>query len=245
MSNDNFYSEENDSPEEFSAQPKKGMSTGVKVLLILMGIGGICALLCCGGIFYAVKQSEFKMTEKKDEIIEIQNEITQITIPNSFKPQAGMSMNIMGTSVRMAMYEEESKQGALVLMSLGIPDDGMVDMEQEFRKSMRQNNQNQRELNITKTEQREFTIKGQKVNFDFAEGTDQNDKKFHQVQGVFAGKNGPAFLFIQIAAKNYNEEQIVKMIESIEGSEKTPTKKPTKEATKEAPKEVTPQKKKD
>ena len=189
--------------------------TFVKVLLILTGVGGICLILCCGGIFWAVKNSEFKMTEKKEDIIEIQNEIAQITIPDTFKPQAGMSMNIMGTSVRMAIYEEKSKDGALVLMSLGIPDDGMVDMEQEFRKSMKQQNQNQRELTITKTEEREFTIKGQKVNFEFSEGTDQNDKKFHQVQGVFAGKNGPAFFFLQIADKSYHDEEIVKMIESI------------------------------
>jgi len=248
MSNDNFYSEENDSqPEEFSAQPKKGMSTGVKVLLILMAVGGVCLALCCGGIFWAVKNSEFKMTEKKEDIIAIQNEIVQITIPDSFKPQAGMSMNIMGTSVRMAIYEEESKQGALVLMSLGIPNDGMVDMEQEFRKSMKQQNQNQRELTITKTEQREFTINGQKVKFDFAEGTDQNDKKFHQVQGVFAGNNGPAFFFLQIADESYNDEQIVKMIKSIKESPKDLTKESPKEATekapKETPKEVLPEKK--
>ena len=240
MSDDNFYSEENDShPEEFSAQPKKGMSTGVKVLLILMGVGSIVLLLCCGGIFMAVKNSEFKVTEKKEDIIGIQNEIVQITIPDSFKPQMGMSMNIVGTNVRMAVYEEEAKQGALVLMSLGIPNDGMVDMEQEFRKSMKQQNQNQRELTITKTEEREFTIKGQKVKFDFAEGTDQNDNKFHQVQGVFAGKNGPAFFFLQIADESYNEEQIVKIIESIKESPKEGTKKDPQKA----PKEVLPEKK--
>lgn len=216
MSNDNFYSEENDfQPEEFSAPPKNGMSTGVKVLLVLSGAGLLCMLLCCGGLFYVAKQADFKMTEKKEEIIEIQNDITDITIPDSFKPQAGMSVNVVGTRIRMAIYEEENKQGALILMSLGMLDDGMVDMEQEFRKSLKQQNQNQRELNITKEEQREFTIKEQKVKFNFAEGTDKNGKEFHQITGVFSGNNGAAFLFLQVASENYNEEEIVKMIESI------------------------------
>ncbi|WP_339729357.1 hypothetical protein [uncultured Gimesia sp.] len=216
MSDDNFYSEENDSqPDEFSAQPKQGMSTGVKVLLIFLGVGGICLLLCCGGLYYAFRSTEFKMTEKKEDIIEIQNDITEITIPDSFKPQAGMSMKIVGMEMRMAVYEEKAKQGAIVLMSISTPDDGMVDLEKEFQKNMRQNNQNQRDLKITKEETREFTIKGKKVDFNFSEGTDPKGKEFHQISGVFSGKKGPAFLFIQLSSETYNEEEIVKMIESI------------------------------
>lgn len=232
MSDDNFYSEENDSqPEEFSAPPKQGMSTGVKVLLILMGFGGLCLILCCGGIYWAIQKAEFKMTEKKEDIIGIQKEITEISIPESFKPQAGVSMNMLGTSVRMAIYEAKSRQGALVLMSLAIPNDGMVDMEQEFRKSMKQQNQNQRELTITKTEEREFTINGQKVNFDFSEGTDKNNTKFHQVQGVFAGNKGPAFFFLQIAADKYDDAEVMKMIESIKQSPQDVAKEKPKKDT--------------
>tara|TARA_R110002111_G_scaffold262875_1_gene342481 strand:- start:22996 stop:23661 length:666 start_codon:yes stop_codon:yes gene_type:complete len=220
MSNDNFYSEENDfQPEEFSAQPKKGMSTGVKVLLILLGLGGGCLLLCCGGLFYAARNMDIKMkvTEKKAEIIAIQNEITDITIPDIFKPQAGVTFSVIGKGMQMALFEPESKQGILILMSLTVPDDGMLDMEKEFRSSLnnQNQNQNQRKLDITKEEQREFTIKGKKLNFTFAEGTDEEKTEFHQITGVFPGKNGPAFLMLQIQSEEYNEEEIVKMIESI------------------------------
>ncbi|MFH1300314.1 MAG: hypothetical protein ABIK07_04570 [Planctomycetota bacterium] len=220
MSDDNFYSEENDfQPEEFSAQPKKGMSTGVKVLLIIFGVGGVCLLLCCGGLFYAARNMDIKMkvTEKKAEIIAIQNEITDITIPEIFKPQAGVTFSVIGKGMQMALFEPESKQGILILMSLTVPDDGMIDMEKEFRSSLnnQNQNQNQRKLDITKEEQREFTIKGKKLNFTFAEGTDEEKAEFHQVTGVFPGKSGPAFLMLQIQASEYNEEEIVKMIESI------------------------------
>lgn len=220
MSNDNFYSEDNDSQsEEFSAQPKPGMSKGVKVLLIMLGIGSVCLLLCCGGLFYAARNMDFKMkvTEKKAEIIEIQNEITDITIPDTFKPQAGVTFSVVGKGMKMAMFEPTSKQGILILMSLTVPDDGMIDMEKEFRNSLnnQNQNQNQRKLDITKEEQREFTIKGKKLNFTFAEGTDQDKVEFHQVTGVFPGKSGPSFLMLQIQSDEYNEEEIVKMIESI------------------------------
>ncbi|QDT97070.1 hypothetical protein [Gimesia aquarii] len=220
MSNDNFYSEDNDSqPDEFSAQPKPGMSKGVKVLLIILGAGSLCLLLCCGGLFYAARNMDIKMkvTEKKAEIITIQNEITEITIPETFKPMAGVTFSVVGKGMKMAMYEPVSKQGVLILMSLSVPDDGMIDMEKEFRDSLnnQNQNQNQRQLDITKEETREFMIKGKKLNFTFAEGTDQDKTKFHQVTGVFPGKGGPAFIMLQIQADEYNEEEIVKMIESI------------------------------
>lgn len=216
MSNDNFYADDdNFQPEEYSAPPRQGMSTGMKVLIAFLIFGGICLLLCCGGIFWAVRSTEFKVTENKEEIKEIQGDIATITLPEQFQPHAGMSMKIAGMNMRMAIYESESKKGAIILMSMGIPDDGMVDMEKEFQRNIKQNNQNQRDLNITKEEQREFTIKGQKVTFTFAEGKDKNDQDFHQITGVFSGNNGPAFLMVQVPSDEYNEDEMVKMIESI------------------------------
>ncbi|QDV18835.1 hypothetical protein Pan153_34960 [Gimesia panareensis] len=216
MSDDNFYADDDQfKSEEFSAPPKKGMSGGVKVIIAILVLGGVGLLLCCGGVFYAFRNVKAKVTENKKEIIEIQNEITTITIPDSFVPQFGMSVNVIGKHILMAAYEEKEKQGALVLMSFGIPNDGMVDMNKEFRNNLKQQNQNQRELEITKQEQKEFTINGEKVEFTFAEGKDKNGKEFHQIMGVFPGKTGATFLFIQIASDKYNEEEIVEMIKSI------------------------------
>lgn len=222
MSDDNFYSEDNDFPPESSLQPKQGMSTGVKVLLALLGFGGLCMLLCCGGVYYVARGTEFKVTDKKNEILEIQNEITDITIPDSFHTQGGISINVASSRIRMVIYEEQEQQGALVIMSLGIPNDGMVDMDKEFRDGMKRQKQNQRELTITKEEEREFTIDGEKIKFNFAEGNDENGTEFQQITGVFPGKQGAAFLFVQIATESYNEEEIVKMIESIQLPSKNP-----------------------
>lgn len=216
MSDDNFYADDDQfKQEEFSSPPKKGMGTGMKVVIILLSLGGVGMLLCCGGIFYAIRSSEFKVTENKQEIKEIQNEIATISIPTQFKPHTGMSMKLGSIKMRMAIYESESRKGAIVLMSMGIPNDGMVDMEKEFRQNIKRQNQDQRDLDITKEEQREFTIKGQKLKFTFAEGTDKQGNAFNQVTGVFAGNEGPSFLMVQVPADEYNEEEIVKMIESI------------------------------
>ncbi|KAA0137092.1 hypothetical protein FYZ48_16815 [Gimesia chilikensis] len=216
MSDDNFYADDDQfKPEEYSAPPKQGMSSGVKILLILLALGGIGMLLCCGGIFYAVRNVKAKVTENKQEITEIQNEIATINIPEYFVPQMGMSADVIGKKILMAIYEEKEKDGGLVLMSFGLPNDGMVDMNKEFRQNLKQQNQNQRELKIDKTEQKEFEINGEKVEFTFAEGTDKNDKRFHQVMGVFPGKTGATFLFLQIASDKYNAEDIENMIKSI------------------------------
>ncbi|HAW29894.1 MAG TPA: hypothetical protein DCY03_17520 [Planctomycetaceae bacterium] len=233
MSDDNFYSEENDDflPES-SAQPKQGMSTGVKVLLILLGIGGLCMLLCCGGVYWAARNAGIEWTQNKGEIKKIQDEITDISIPDSFVPQAAMSLKFI--NMRMAIYVYHPQPGELYLISMGIPDDGMIDMDKEFRDSMQRSNQNQRKLDITKDEVREFDIDGEKIKFNFAVGTDKSGKEFNQVTGVFPGKQGAAFLLIQISSENYNEEEIVSIIESI----KIPAMPPAAEkepATEQAP----------
>ncbi|WP_417391931.1 hypothetical protein [Gimesia sp.] len=233
MSDDNFYSEDNDFPPESSSQPKPGMSTGVKVLLALLGFGGICMLLCCGGLYYFAQQVGMEFTQNKARVREVQQEITDITIPDSFEPQAAMTMKVM--NMRMAIYEHDPRPGELFLLSMGIADDGMLDMDKEFQRSMKNQNQQQRELNITKEEQREFNIDGEKIKFNFAEGTDKSGKEFHQVSGVFPGKLGAAFLFLQIASENYNEEEIVQMIESI----RLPSKEPAENIEPEEPQPVT------
>ncbi|MCA9005461.1 MAG: hypothetical protein KDA70_09340 [Planctomycetaceae bacterium] len=231
MSDDNFYSEENDFVPESSLQPKQGMSTGVKVLLALLGFGGLCMLLCCGGGFYFAKQAGIKITQNKAEIKKLKDEIADITIPDSFEPQAGVSMKFL--NMRMAIYEYDPRPGEMVLLSMGIADDGMLDMDKEFRKNMKNQNQNHRDLTITKEEQREFDIDGETIKFNFAEGTDNNGKEFHQVSGVFPGKSGAAFLFMQIASDNYDEDEIVGMIESI----KLPAKGPKDEIENDTEKE--------
>ncbi|QDT91937.1 hypothetical protein [Gimesia algae] len=240
MADDNFYSEENDDflPES-SAQPKQGMSTGVKVLLILLGVGGLCMLLCCGGIFWFFRNAGIQWTQNKAEIKKIQNEITDITIPDSFEPQAAMSMKIL--NMRMAIYEYNPKPGELFLISMGIADDGMIDMDKEFRDSMQRSNQNQRKLDIKKEEVREFDIDGEKIKFNFAVGTDKSNKEFHQVTGVFPGKQGAAFLLIQIASENYNEEEIVSMIESIKIPRMEPEAEKEPATEKEPPGETKPE----
>ena len=70
-------------------------------------------------------------------------------------------------------------------------------------------------LRVTKTETREMTIRGKKVDVEFAEATDRQDVEMRQVSVTFPSADGTAILILQVPLDRYNEEQIVKMLESI------------------------------
>ena len=62
-------------------QAKQGMSTGLKVFLILVGIVGVCCVLCCGGILwfgYTMMPQELKDPAKVDAA---RDEIATIHLP--------------------------------------------------------------------------------------------------------------------------------------------------------------------
>ena len=79
-----------------------------------------------------------------------------------------------------------------------------------------QQQQGNRKLNIQSTGTREITIRGEKVEFVFAEGTDKNtDTVVQQVTGVFPGREGMGYLMLRIDDESYDEQAVVRMIESI------------------------------
>jgi hypothetical protein len=64
---------------------------------------------------------------------------------------------------------------------------------------------------------KKIKVKGSDVNFDFSKGVDSiSGKKMHQVTGSFPGKSGKATLVYQSDEDAYKEEDVIKMIESIQ-----------------------------
>ena len=192
------------------AAPKRGMSTTVKVLLIIFGVGGVLVLLCCGGaalFFYKNVALQTNPTDIRATLAEI----ADMDVPASFQPQQGMKMN-MGFSMKMVMFQA-GQGGNLAIVEMAVPGGAN---EAQMRQQMQQQNfgQNQN-ITIGETETREFDIKGQKSAFQFAKATNQQGSQIRQVSGTFPGKGGTAMLVLQVPESSYKEDEVVKMIESI------------------------------
>lgn len=219
MSSDSQYDERFD-PEP---PPKKGMSTGIKVLIILLCVFGGIGLLCCGGVVYIGFQFKNGFSEDPETVVSVTKKIAEIEIPATFSPVASVNFDFwfFPAKVRMVIYQAKDQGGVLTLMEMVIP--GAADdkaQEQQFRQNMKQQGQGQniRDLTIKKSVQKKFTIRGEEIAFTFAEAVDEASKeKFRQVRGVFPGKEkgSAVMLMLQLREKQYKEAEVVKMIKSI------------------------------
>ena len=197
--------------------PEPGMSTATKILIGLGIGGGVFTLLCCGGLYFlgqkAMEIIADAMTDDPVRIYAITREIAEIEIPDQFEPLAGANLIFM----KMAIYKGAHENSSLMLAELSQDFGGdQEELRQEINDAASQKGQQHQQLKHRKAKSREFTVKGKTVKFEFAQGEGDDSVVYHQVSGDFPGKGGrPAFLRLQVPAEDYDEQAILKMIESI------------------------------
>jgi len=227
--------------EDFQeAQPKKGMSSTSKVLIILGSIGGLCLLACCGGgvfLFYKAKDI-VSFSVEPATVKKTSEEIILIDIPADYTPTYSMKLS-MGMSMKMAVYAKGAAPGAqpesmIMLMEMNQP--GMAaqgggkaqrdQMLQQMRQQQAQQGgagQFNTEINEQSRKTRKFKINGETAEFDFITGTRPQGGNVHQVVGVFPSKGGGfVLLMIMVPEEGYDEESVVTMIKSIRMDANTP-----------------------
>ncbi len=100
-------------PQPPSPPPRRGMSTGVKVLLIVGIIFLLLVLLCCGGIALFVHHVTKGVSQNPVVVKATTDEIAQIEIPELLKPKTSMDMKvplINKTLMKMAMYADDGRK---------------------------------------------------------------------------------------------------------------------------------------
>ncbi|MGQ0633920.1 MAG: hypothetical protein ACT4QC_04880 [Planctomycetaceae bacterium] len=200
---------------------KQGMSTAAKVLLTLGVIGGICALLCCGGMFLVgwqfQKFAKNAMVDDPAAVRQRTDQIVTLEVPPGFEPKQAFDFVLM----RGVVYTKGAGDDALlVLMEFG---NQMIGNQQQQREQMRETLRQQQaqrgggfpDLQDRETESREYTVKGEKASFEFVKGTTREGKAMREVSGSFLTQNGVAMLMLRVPAEEYDEAAVVKMIESI------------------------------
>ncbi len=189
--------------EDNFQRPSPRPSGGSSVLVWVLGIGAVCLVVCCGGfgvMAWRLKSFVADMaTSDPAEIRKQTAEMVDITIPEKYTPVQGMNLVVF----HMVMYQTDAaadaaadnSRGMLMLMEMTMQQFGVdqQQQEQELRKSMRQQQGNQ-DFKSSKSETREIEIRGEKVPFEFSEGTAEQqgqEKRIYMVSGVFPGKTRP------------------------------------------------------
>jgi hypothetical protein len=191
--------------------PKRGMSTAVKVLLILGGVFVVLALVCCGfGIWIFNKLAP---TTDPAKVLAIQQSMATIDVPEHLTPQFGMDMSFQQVKMKMAMFAAHGGGEMLMLMQMaGAEGDASAQeqMERELRKQGKQQN-----MTVNSSQSRKVkTADGQEVDFEFSKGT-QDGRAMRQVRGVFQGRDGAVMLQYIVAEEEWDEEATLEMLQSI------------------------------
>lgn len=205
--------EESSKPQKKRTQSGSGTNWG-KIILILLGVGVVSVALCCGGVIYWFKGA---MTKDPVQIAAIQKEIVEIDVPPHMQPGGGMNMNIFGFfRMKMAIYTV-NPGSFLILMEMQISGQTDAQMQQSFNQQAGQ--QQNAQFKIESSETKVIKIDGQDRNFLFAKGalTPSGGQSIpvRMITGMFPSKNGMGFIQHSIEEANYDEAEVVKMLESI------------------------------
>lgn len=207
---DTRYSDERYQP------PKPGMSTGMKVLIILLILMGVGGLLCCGGVAYMLYRLGPKMSSDPAEVNRTRDEIATIKLPAEFEPTMSMRMDNIMFSMKSAIYQTKDRKSSLLFggMEMKIGEAG-ANQDVQFRESMKQGGAKEDLRNVQSSTQK-LKVKGVEREFLFTTGEDNSGKKFREITGSFPGKRGMAFFVYQAEEEVYKEDEIVRMLEAIE-----------------------------
>jgi len=201
-----------------ASKPRKQKAGGGtnwgKVILILLGVGGISLALCCGVGYYFFQNA---LTQDPVKIAAMQKEIVEIDLPAGLQPAMGMNMNFGVMTMTMAMYNP-NQTTSLMLMQMQLSGQTEEQMQQAFSQQAGQQQQNA-QFKMESSETKTIKVDGQDRNFIFAKGTisppSGTATPVRMVTGMFPSKNGMGFIQYSIDETTYDEAAVIKTIESI------------------------------
>jgi hypothetical protein len=197
--------------------PKQGMGTGCKVMLILSIIFGVLSVICCGGFIWWIVtiMNQAQITEP-DQIVEITDEITEISIPQSLQPMVGSDVGFAGQMIFTgAAYGDPASNSRLIL---SVPGEGQN--EAQFRvlieQKLTERGMSMEDLTPEDVRHRVVDVGGRPVTFTIEKGPGVLSQSPRlRVSAEFPGKRGTVTMEMNVDANTVSEQEVIEMIESI------------------------------
>ena len=172
QNNDDMFEDDDQESGGASSKPRRQKAAGGgtnwgKVILILLGVGGISLALCCGVGYYFLSGA---VTDDPVRIAAMQKEIVEIDVPPAMQPVGGVNMNLGFMKMRMVMYgPQKGSAEMLMLMQMQISGQTEGQMQQAFNQQAGQ--QQNAQFKLESSETKTIKVDGQDRNFIFAKGT--------------------------------------------------------------------------
>jgi len=226
--------------------PKKGMSTTAKVVLVMLGIGSVALLLCCGGLFGAgiwmQRTLKVAVVTNPVEVQQVADEIVSMKLPDNYRAETGMRLPMV--QMRMATFvRTDNPQVRVVVMENNMafnPSDKEARDRLLDQMKMQTGTQG---ANVADTEIREIEIEGESVPFQFST-LEKNGTSIRQVLGFVPLKTGTVLVVIVCPQDSFDEDEVLTILQSIgeprSDTGDTTNPAPATEANPQQPDPVTP-----
>jgi hypothetical protein len=204
-------------PSESQSPPRR--SGCVKVLIVLLVLGVLAVLLCCGGVFF---MSTRLASTDEGKVRTLSSDIITMEISEKWKPALSLEMfPWVFKFARVVIYtlegaETEGKYGLLVVADSSYGRDVIDQMRNSLQAEIEKNHDEAETLRVIESGDRTFTVRGNPVSFRFDRCEGERTKtSYWKVDGQVDGNTNPTVIVLIAPADVVNEDDIRQMIESI------------------------------
>jgi hypothetical protein len=191
---------------------KLWIAFGVVIALCLcLGIGGFFALRSVGG-----KMMESVKTDPA-EVEQVGAKIADYTVPDGYTQQ--MAMSILGYDF-VVIGPQEGSTGVIIMLAQFSQSFAQGADPKQFQEQMQRSfeqQSGQRGLNMKLVETKTMTIRGEEVEVNIFEGTDQNGtSSMRQLMASFPTEGGLGMVMIQGLTDDWDQDLVDSFLASIQ-----------------------------
>jgi hypothetical protein len=215
---DEWPANPNDPPPKRAAQWEERPAQGgcLKFALIIAALTGAMMLFCCGGVVWIGWGFVPKIAATPAEVKALGEQAMKIDIPPEFTADTGFSMDNWLLTMQMANYKHKDGGSVLLIGSLQIKFGDVKDQKDLFKKQTNKHSEDAFKLDVKSTVEKEFTIRGTPTKFLFSEAVKAgNAEKMRVVSSEFTSPSGITMFHLVLKEETYDEEAVIKLIESI------------------------------